>query len=137
MHPLIAAVAAALFLAVTGCKSPAPPRASVGAPVPVEITAQELNARMKAGKAPILVDVREAEERAAGTLPGSKHIPLGDLEAKIGTLPRDAEIVVFCRSGGRSGRAVEQMRAAGFAKARSLAGGLMEWSNTVGAVPPP
>lgn len=137
MHPLIAAIASALFLAVSGCK-PAPPPVVAGvAALPVEISARDLDSRIKAGKAPLLLDVREADERAEGTLPGSKHIPLGELEAKMGELPRDAEIVVFCRSGRRSGRAVETLRAAGYTKARSLTGGLNDWSSTIGPVPRP
>jgi rhodanese-related sulfurtransferase len=50
----------------------------------------------------VLLDVREPSEWQAGHAPGARHVPLGKLEAKLGVLPRDRQVVVVCRSGNRS-----------------------------------
>lgn len=114
---IIAALAAVCGL-LTGCGSPS---------APVEITKAELASEMKSGKPPVLLDVREAEERKVSTIAGSQHIPLGELPDKLDTLDRSAHIVVFCRSGRRSAQAVALMRDKGFTKVRSLSGGMLEW----------
>ena len=83
------------------------------------------------GKAPVL-DVREPGEYAAGCLPGAVNIPRGVLEFQIGNHlafqgSRDAEILVYCLSGGRSALAVEALHKLGYEKAASLAGGYKGW----------
>jgi rhodanese-related sulfurtransferase len=85
------------------------------------------------GTAPVL-DVREPGEYAAGGLPGAVNIPRGVLEFKIDSHPafqnrRDAEILVYCQSGGRSALAVETLHKLGYAKAVSLAGGFKFWQD--------
>lgn len=105
--------------------------------VPSEISVTELRQRMKQGKAPTLLDVREADERKVSTLRDSLHIPLGELPERLSTLDRSAEIVVFCRSGRRSAQAVELMRASGITRARSLVGGMNAWSQRSGPSAPP
>jgi rhodanese-related sulfurtransferase len=122
----IAAAAVALCICSQGCSSTKPSN-RMTATVPADISVEELRGRIKAGKAPILLDVREADERDAATLPGSLHIPLGELPDRLGTLAPEAEIVVFCQSGSRSAEAVKLMREHGISKARSLAGGMEEW----------
>jgi rhodanese-related sulfurtransferase len=74
----------------------------------------------------VAVDVREPEEWQAGHMLESVWIPLGELAARAGELPRDRPIVVVCRSGSRSGYAADAMVAAGY-DARNLAGGLQHW----------
>jgi sulfur-carrier protein adenylyltransferase/sulfurtransferase len=122
-----AAAAVLLGLLATGCSPTGPAPARSGG-MPTEIGVSELRQQMKGGKPPVLVDVREAEEHAASSLPNSLNIPLGELPDRLGSLDKNADIVVFCRSGKRSGKAVELLRQKGFAKARSLAGGMQEWS---------
>ena len=72
-----------------------------------------------------LVDVREADEVAAGMLPGAVHIPLGDLGARIGELDAGRRVVLVCRSGGRSTSAAELLTGAGFADVVNLEGGML------------
>jgi sulfur-carrier protein adenylyltransferase/sulfurtransferase len=132
----IAAAVAAVCLWAAGC-STTEPTAKRSVRLPAVITVRELSDRMKSGKAPVLLDVREASERAVSTLPGSLHIPLGELPKRLGSLNQNSEIVVFCHSGRRSEDAVELMRARGFHGARSLAGGLSQWSREIGTPPPP
>lgn len=74
----------------------------------------------------VLVDVRSAEEREAGTIPGSRHVPLEALRGRLGELPRESELVVFCRSGQRSYYAQRILSQHGF-KVRSLSGGMLTW----------
>jgi rhodanese-related sulfurtransferase len=55
-------------------------------------------------------------------------IPLGQLAARQGELPRDRELIMVCRSGNRSGTAAAQLRRAGFAPVRNMAGGMIAWA---------
>ena len=74
-----------------------------------------------------LLDVREQDEWDAGHIDGAQHIPLGELAARMGEVPRDRTVVAVCRSGSRSDRAARGLRAAGFA-AENLDGGVTAWS---------
>jgi adenylyltransferase/sulfurtransferase len=78
-----------------------------------------------------LVDVREAGELAVSSIEGAMHIPLGELPRRLGELESARPIVVVCHTGVRSARATEMLRAAGFARARNLAGGIDAWSREV------
>jgi rhodanese-related sulfurtransferase len=77
----------------------------------------------------VVVDVCETSEFAAGHIVGSKNIPLGELEAKLGgavknkTLP----LILVCQSGARSGRALAIAKKLGYEQAQSLGGGLAAW----------
>lgn len=98
-----------------------------------EIDALELKARMDAGDVPLLVDVRESFERAIADLPesGQLHIPLAEIMERHHELPRDAEIVVYCRSGARSGNVVRFLQAQGYEGAVNLRGGVLGWQEDV------
>lgn len=72
-----------------------------------------------------LVDVREPEEVATGTLPHAVNIPLGELPVRASELAADRRVVVFCRSGGRSAQAAEYLIARGFGDVTNLAGGML------------
>lgn len=72
------------------------------------------------------IDVRElAELRALPMVERGEHVPLGELNARAEAWPRGAALVVICRSGGRSGRAVLALEAMGFTNVVSLAGGML------------
>ncbi len=76
----------------------------------------------------VLLDVREQDEWDAGHAPGAVHIPLGELTGRLGELPEtDGTLGVVCRSGGRSGRAVEWLVSQGFEVA-SVDGGMQRWA---------
>lgn len=72
-----------------------------------------------------LIDVREPDEVAAGTLPGAVNIPLGQLAGRINELDPAKRVVVLCRSGARSTNACEQLTASGFDDVVNLAGGML------------
>lgn len=75
-----------------------------------------------------IVDVREPDEWEAGHAPGAVHIPLGDLPGRLADLPDDAQTLpIVCRSGGRSGRAVQWLLQQGFDVA-NVGGGMRAWA---------
>jgi sulfur-carrier protein adenylyltransferase/sulfurtransferase len=105
------------------------PQVDVGAAF--EITPVELKGKMDRGEAFVLVDVREPEEYAICRIPGSKLIPLRTVAERIHELSSADEIVVHCRSGVRSGQAVEFLKQAGYRKVKNLVGGILRWSDDV------
>ncbi len=72
-----------------------------------------------------LVDVREPNEVAAGTLPGAVNIPLGELPARVGELDPSRRVVLLCRSGARSAAAAQALTTAGFTDVVNLSGGML------------
>ena len=78
-----------------------------------------------------LLDVREPHEVQICTIPGSHLIPLGQVTARVNELNSADEIVVYCRSGKRSGQAVEFLKKAGFRKVKNMRGGILAWSDHV------
>jgi len=103
---------------------------------PLEITPEDLAARLAQGAgAPVLLDVRQPEEHAYVRLEPSRLVPLPELAARLDELARtlgeDAEIVAYCHHGIRSMHAAQFLRAHGFARARSLAGGIDAWTHAV------
>jgi len=76
-----------------------------------------------------LIDVREPDEVAGGTLPGAGNIPLGDLPGRVGELDPSRRVVLLCRSGGRSGQAAEFLAGSGFGDVVNLTGGMLAWAD--------
>jgi adenylyltransferase/sulfurtransferase len=93
----------------------------------LELTPQQLNARLSDV---ILIDVREPHEFAAGHIDGARNLPLGRVPHELGTIPNDCDVVLYCAMGGRSGRALEILRGAGYERAAHLKGGYMAWSRS-------
>ena len=92
------------------------------------ISVRELKTKMDNGEAVVLVDVREPYEYEIARIDGSRLIPLGDLETRLGDLPRKGTLVLQCHSGGRSEHAVRILQEAGFDNALNLTGGIEAWS---------
>jgi len=76
----------------------------------------------------LLIDVREPDEYAVSNIPGSRLIPLGTLADAMSGLPRDKEILVHCKSGGRSARATQALLDAGFPDVKNVTGGIDAWN---------
>jgi adenylyltransferase/sulfurtransferase len=76
----------------------------------------------------MLLDVREPYEYEIARIEGSRLIPLGELETRIGELPRSGTLVCQCHSGGRSEHAARLLQAAGFTNVFNLTGGIDAWS---------
>jgi len=96
-----------------------------------EIEPLELKARLERGDRLLLLDVREPHEYEICRLPGARLIPLKELPRRLQELTGAEEIVVHCRSGRRSVKALECLRQAGFQKVRHLRGGILAWSDQV------
>jgi sulfur-carrier protein adenylyltransferase/sulfurtransferase len=95
-----------------------------------EISVEELKRRLDAKEDIYILDVREPHEYQICNLNGHL-IPLNDLPKRVSELDPSKEMVVHCRSGARSARAVGFLRQAGFAKASNLAGGILAWADRV------
>lgn len=76
-----------------------------------------------------LVDVRETDEVAAGTLPGAVNIPLSEFADRFTELDSTRPVLLLCRSGGRSGQAAEFLAANGFHDVTNLEGGMLAWAD--------
>jgi sulfur-carrier protein adenylyltransferase/sulfurtransferase len=100
---------------------------STGVP---EISVEELKQRLDAKEDLFILDVREPHEYKICNLNGHL-IPLNDLPRRVHELDPSKEMVVHCRSGVRSARAVGFLRQAGFAKAKNLAGGILAWADRI------
>jgi sulfur-carrier protein adenylyltransferase/sulfurtransferase len=99
-------------------------------PTVPEIQVEELKRKLDKGDDVFILDVREPHEYQICNL-GGHLIPLGDLEKRVGELDRNREMVVHCKGGVRSAKAVEFLQKAGFKNAVSLAGGITAWSDKV------
>ena len=97
-----------------------------------EITPRELAALLQTDDRPYLLDVRNPNEVAIASIPGTdKVIPVDQLAERLNELDTSLEIVVYCRSGVRSGRAVDLLKSAGFRKLKNMVGGILRWADDV------
>jgi adenylyltransferase/sulfurtransferase len=100
------------------------------------ITAGELSALLAGPQRTVLLDVREPGEEPRVPELNAIGIPLGELERLADQVPRDKEVVVFCRSGARSRKAIALLENNhGFTNLRNLEGGIMQWLSATGALP--
>ncbi len=98
---------------------------------PLELNVEQLSERLSRSEDVLLLDVREPYEFDAGHLENARHIPLAQLPHSLDSLPRDQEIVVYCRSGSRSARAQQFLMANGFKRVKNLAGGMVAWKRQI------
>jgi len=117
-----ASVAWLFLLALVACGSA--PEADTG-----EISAAALAARVEAGTAPTILDVRTPEEFASGHVPGALNVPHDQLAERLAGLGLDpaAEVVVHCESGRRAVAAEMVLRDAGFVRVVDLEGDMKGW----------
>ncbi|WP_248278313.1 rhodanese-like domain-containing protein [Bacillus sp. DNRA2] len=79
----------------------------------------------------VFIDVREPDEFAAGHIPGITNLPLSQLSEETADFPKDAEIVMICRSGNRSMQAAEKLQGYGFTKLVNVQGGMNAWNGDI------
>ena len=98
---------------------------------PGTISSQTLAARLASGPAVTVLDVRTAEEFASGHVPGALNIPYDQIEQHLAELEkaRNSDIVAYCRSGRRTGIALETLKAKGFTHLLHLEGDLPAWQD--------
>jgi rhodanese-related sulfurtransferase len=90
------------------------------------LTAEQLNEKLKYGKHPLVLDVRQPDEYRQGHISGSKLIPLNELHRRMGDLQKGREIVCVCATGSRSRSASKMLMKAGFA-VFDMPGGMLAW----------
>lgn len=97
-----------------------------------DITVQELKERMDNETAPRIIDVREPHEWEMGHIT-DELFPMATVPTRLDELKEsmDVELVVHCRSGGRSGQIANYLRQQGFANVRNLAGGMLAWKQHI------
>ena len=100
------------------------------------ISVAELKRKMDSREPLTLIDVREPYESEIARIEGSKLIPLGELETRLGEIPREKMIVMHCHSGMRSERGAQLLRQAGFENVYNLEGGIEAWSSEVDSTVP-
>lgn len=96
-----------------------------------EITVEDLHARVKKGEPVFILDVRNPPEFEICRIPSSVLIPLPELPARFKELDPAREIVIHCKSGMRSARAVQFLREQGFSKLKNLKGGILAWAERI------
>lgn len=75
-----------------------------------------------------LLDVREPDEWSAGHAPDAVHLPMMEVPVRLEEIPRDGDVVVVCRSGGRSGQVVAYLQQQGYDNVVNLDGGMLDWA---------
>ncbi len=97
-----------------------------------EITVTELKQKMDNGEDIELIDVRQPDEYEFAKIEGAKLIPLGEIMKRMDEIDDTKEVIIQCKSGGRSGRAIQAMQSAGFkGELKNLKGGITAWSNEI------
>ena len=96
-----------------------------------EVTVEELKAKLDRGDGVVVLDVREPNEYQICRIAGSTLIPLGELPSRTAELDRDRELIVHCKMGGRSAKAVALLQERGFTRVRNLTGGILAWIDRV------
>ena len=97
----------------------------------LNITPQEVKARLDRGEDLMLLDVRNPWEYTVARIPGSTLIPLAELPYRLDALPQDKDVVVVCHTGNRSLQATLFLRQRGLERVKNLAGGIDAWSTQV------
>ncbi|HTZ62380.1 MAG TPA: rhodanese-like domain-containing protein [Thermoplasmata archaeon] len=97
-----------------------------------ELSPREVAARLKdPSTAPLLLDVREPDERETAKIEPSLFIPMREVPDRLDEIPKDREIVVYCHGGGRSALIAGYLEGQGYRRVVNLRGGIDAWSKTV------
>ena len=96
-----------------------------------EIAPAELALRLQRGDALDLIDVREVNEWEVARIDAARLVPLATLPTAFSSIDPERDVIVHCKSGGRSATAVRQLRAAGFRRVWNLSGGIQRWSREI------
>jgi adenylyltransferase/sulfurtransferase len=115
------------FCGVRGQEAPAP----VAADPQAEITVEELKRRLDRQDKLFILDVRNPEEYQICRIPGSTLLPLPELPQRFRELDPEREMVVHCKSGMRSAKAIQFLRGQGFRKLQNLKGGILAWAEKI------
>lgn len=92
----------------------------------------EFRSELEQSKNKLLIDVREPDEYKSGFIPGAKNIPLSQLEKRLGEIPKDRDVLLYCRSGMRSKSAARLLSKHGYTRLAHLQGGVSSWEGKLG-----
>jgi len=95
-----------------------------------EIDSIELQQRMESEDAPVLLDIRSANELMQGIIPESEHLPMHILPLRISEFSKDRDIVLYCRSGARTYTACNFLMQQGYTNVMHLRGGIINWAQS-------
>lgn len=129
-HRKLIVIALVLGFAAWGCSPPGPASSVNMGPV-------EARDWLKLNPAAQLIDVRTPEEYAQDHLTGAKLIPVQELEGRTGEIDREKPVLLYCRSGKRSQKAADILKARGFKTVRQIEGGIIAWKEKGLPVEPP
>ncbi|MBC8044288.1 MAG: molybdopterin-synthase adenylyltransferase MoeB [Rhizobacter sp.] len=96
-----------------------------------EITVQQLKSRMDAGEDLFIIDVREPNEYQIVKLGGTTLIPLNTVPDNLSKIPKDREVIVHCKMGGRSAKAIEFLKSQGYTNLKNLTGGINAYATEI------
>jgi adenylyltransferase/sulfurtransferase len=101
--------------------------------LPLEITCRGVKDKLDSGEPFLFVDCRQPDEHAIARIEGARLVPMNEIASRLGELEpyRGQEVVVHCHHGGRSERVANWLRAQGFARARTMAGGIDRWAEEI------
>jgi rhodanese-related sulfurtransferase len=102
-----------------------------------EISSEELKARLDEGDPLELLDIRSEAEVVQGVLPGSRHVPMHLIPLKFHDLPKDRDVILYCRSGARSFHACAFLMQQGVRNVINLRGGIIDWARQGYEIKPP
>jgi rhodanese-related sulfurtransferase len=94
------------------------------------LTPRQLDTRLRSDEPPLVVDVREDWEREIASIPGSLHVPMGEIPGRLDDLPADRDLVLQCHHGARSLQAAMWLERQGY-RVANLDGGIDGWSTDV------
>jgi rhodanese-related sulfurtransferase len=94
-----------------------------------EIASLELKARIDAGEPVEILDIRSDAEIAQGVLPNAQHLPMHLIPLKMADLPKDRDVILYCRSGARSYHACAYLAQQGIFNVVNLRGGIIDWAS--------
>jgi adenylyltransferase/sulfurtransferase len=97
----------------------------------LELSPEELKTRLDAGERPRVIDVREAWELDISKVDFAEHIPMGQIPDRLGELDPQVELVIMCRSGGRSLQVARFLEGHGFRSVSNLTGGILAWGERI------
>ncbi len=92
---------------------------------------KELKARLDAGEAIEIIDVRDEWELEVSKLDAAKHIPMDEILERLDEVPKDRPVVFLCRSGSRSGRVADYLTSQGYTNTYNLEGGILQWASDI------
>jgi len=96
-----------------------------------EISVYELDSILRNGKTPLILDVREKHEVKIAKIEGTIHIPMKEVETRLDELDANGEIIVYCKSGGRSAKICKLLMKYKYKDVKNLKGGILEWSKKI------